>query len=356
MIPESVRAQIAQDSFVSAGKGIPWQKLFAKKTFSVGYLGGSVTQGFLKDHVQEIAYPALVSDALRKQGYAVRETVCAEAGMGSMHGNLLADETVIAAQPDLVFLEFAINETTLKPSVIAFESLLRKLLEMKNPPIVCLFLLRNANDYSCASFMIPMAEHYGLPYADLRRGINPAIERGGFVWQDYADEESHPNPEGHQLLADCLLYLLNRAREIPETPPASLPEPWLDVPFRNLRYLHPEADCACVETACPVVPRMNPYYPAAWEISKSNGGLQITCACRTLIVFYEQHHLPEYGSCQIAADGVPLRQPVLHGNSIYGWGNAKFAAAVQAKESGMHTVTLTPADGCFYVLGFGICE
>ena len=105
MITEPLYKQLAEASLCSVGEGIPWQRLFAKKHLTVAFMGGSVTQGYDAECV-----------------------LCAEAGMGTMQGNLLADQYVLARKPDIVFLEFAINETTLKPSVISFESLLRKLL------------------------------------------------------------------------------------------------------------------------------------------------------------------------------------------------------------------------------------
>lgn len=355
MIPETIRRQIAEASLHSLGEGIPWQRLLTKKPLKLGFMGGSVTQGFAGDAVRP-AYPAMVTDALRAQGYETETIVCAEAGMGTMQGNLLAEEYLLAHKPDLVFLEFAINETTLKPSVISFESLLRKILTQPEPPIVCLFLIRNINDYHCESFMLPIAEHYRLPCVRLRPGLNAALERGELQWADYGDAESHPNRDGHLLLAECLLHLFDAAKSQQDAAPLPLPEPWLEAPFCNLRYVHPAAACAAVRSQAEIVPREHPYFPTAWKLTQQSGAWRCEAVCRAMLIFYETNHLPEYGAVRITVDGEPLNPPVLQGNSIYGWGNARFVHAVSCESAVPHTIELTPTDGCFYVLGIGICE
>lgn len=354
MITETIRAQIAAASLHSLGEGIPWQRLLAKRTLKIGFMGGSVTQGFAGDAVHP-AYPAMVADALRAQGYDAEAIVCAEPGMGTMQGNLLAEEHLLAQKPDLVVLEFAINETTLRPSVISFESLLRKILTQPEPPIVCLFLIRNVNDYNCESFMLPMAEHYRLPCVRLRPGLNAALERGDLQWADYGDAESHPNTDGHLLLAQCLLHLFAAAKCAPDTAPMPLPEPWLEAPYRDLQYVHPAADCAFVQTDAEIVAREHPYFPAAWKLTQQNGTWRCETVCRALLIFYETHHLPEYGACRITVDGEPLNPPVLHSNSMYGWGNARFVQAVNSDSDALHTVELSAADGSFFILGLGLC-
>ena len=355
MISETVRQQIAAAAVHSVGAGIPWRTLLQKDTLRIGFMGGSVTQGFSVDHVMEGAYPARTVQALRESGKNAECIVCAEAGMGSMQGNLLAEEHLLAGKPDLVFLEFAINETTLRPSVLAFESLLRKLLTQPEPPVVCLFIIRNVNDYNCESFMLPLAAHYHLPCVRLRPGLNQAIEQNVLQWEDYADAESHPTADGHLLLADCLMQLFAAVRDLPDEAPLPLPEPWLGAPYLNLRYVHPAADCPYVQTDAALTGRNHPYFPAAWKLTEQQPHLEFRAECRALLIFYETHHLPEYGTCRISVDGEPINPPVLDSNSLYGWGNARFVAAVSGKESALHTVALEGTGGSFFVLGFGLC-
>lgn len=356
MISENIRREIAEQAVGSIGAGIAWSEILARKKLTIGFMGGSVTQGYQGLRIMSHAYPDYLADMLRAEGYEIETAICADAGMGCMAGNLLSDELIIPQKPDIVFLEYAINETTLPPSVMAFESLLRKLLRMPDPPAVCFLLLRSAQDYSCEGFMTEIAAHYALPYISLRKGINPILERGDLEWSEYADPESHPNEEGQQLLAECLLHMMHTLRSQPATPPRPLPDVWLDAPYENMRLLRPCEPCDCVRTNSPVIPNIHPHYPVLWAVNQENGGLEITVRCRVLVLFYLMHRLPEFGSAEISADGVPLKKPLLHSNSIYGWGNENHVIAVNEKEAGMHTVTLKPVEQNFFVIAFGICE
>lgn len=356
MITEALKKEIASGTLYSAGHGIAWHSLTEKQSLRVGFIGGSVTAGFAANAFHSGAYPELTVKGLCARGKDAECFVCADPGMNTMHGNLLADDMILCHKPDLVFLEFSINETTLRPSVAAFESLLRKLLTAPEPPVVCIFTIRNASGYSAESFMLPIAEHYGLPCVRLRPALNAALERNALTWADYGDMESHPTPDGQSLLAECLLHFWDTVSAMPDEEPLPLPEPWLDAPFTGLRFLRPAADCAAVSTDAPLVPRPHPYYAAAWRLTQETGALTVTAECSAMILFFETHSLPEYGSCRVSADGEPFSPPVLDSNSIYGWGNARFAVIISEETAAAHTVILEPENGSFYLLGIGICE
>ena len=108
MIPETLRQQIAGETLHSCGSGIRWHSLLNQPKLTVGMIGGSVTQGYSAAGFSVHAYPAAFAEGLRLLGYETDYHVCAEAGMGSMEGNLLADMQILAYKPDLVILEFAI--------------------------------------------------------------------------------------------------------------------------------------------------------------------------------------------------------------------------------------------------------
>lgn len=351
---EELRRQIAADTLVSCGEGIAWHALMQKSPLKIACLGGSVTQGYADNEVRwQTAFPAQLERALRARGIDTEMTVVAEPGIDSMICSMLAETDIIPHEPDLVFLEFAINDTTLRHNVHSFESLLRRMLLLPSHPAVCILMMRSAKGYSCESFMLPMAEHYGLPCISMRKGLEKPLESGAMQWTDFADGESHPHEEGHRLLTDCILHLLDTALAEPETAPKPLPEPWLDVPFLTLHRIVP-GTYPEIETGAPVVDTEEWFFRQAWELSGKKGcGMTIRMECRSVIVIFEVNNQPEYGSCRVTVDGVPMREP-LRSNSIYGWGNPYHMILLQAEETGMHTITLEPFGGMFRVLSFGV--
>ena len=95
MIPEKLRRQIAADALQSCGSGIRWHSLLHQNKLKIGMIGGSGTQGYSAGGFSPAAYPTLFADGLRELGYDIEAFVCAEAGMGSMEGNLLAESSLI---------------------------------------------------------------------------------------------------------------------------------------------------------------------------------------------------------------------------------------------------------------------
>jgi len=355
MISEKNGKTIAENTLLSVGSTVDWKSLLQKKELRIGYIGGSVTQGYANGDVYKKPFPALVRDELTRRGYTGTDFVCAAPGMNCMVGTLLADQFILEKKPDLVFVEFAINETTLRPSVHAFESLLRKLLTAEQAPAVCIVIMRNMSGYSCETYMAPIAGHYGLPCIVLRKGIDPLLEAQVISWQDFADEESHPNQEGHRVLADSILHLFDAAADAPEPERKPLPEPWLGAPFVRMQYRRTDM-LENVQTGSEIVRKDNWAFPNAYRIHPDTGDWSLTVTGTSLVLYYEIHCLPEYGDCEILLDGVPMNQPVLHGNSIYGWGNIFHCTVFQAAAAETHTVTLKPIDGSFYVMGVGVCE
>ncbi len=362
MIDASHRKEIAEKSVLSCGVNQPWKQLFAKKRISLGFMGGSVTQGYANYQYYAKAYPQMVVDALTAEGHEVDCHICATAGMGTLQANALVEREIIVHTPDIVFLEYAINETTLKYSVVSFESLVRRFVELSDPPIVVFLMLRSAKGYSCESYMQPIAEHYGLPSISLRAGINQPLADGKLEWSDYGDSESHPTEDGHRLLADCILALLDKAKSEPFSPllQKPLPAPWLDAPYRNMRFFE-AGEMDGITTDFVVAPKEYSYFHTLWIGDAAKGQtMTLDITCSALVLYYESHRIDTHGSARILLDGEPISHPlltqsVMHCNSIYGWGNAMPIEIFVHDTPQTHRVTLTPLENKTFLYGFGVC-
>lgn len=358
MIANEIRREIIENSLVSCGTDLPWQQFFQKKKLTVGFMGGSVTEGYAQYQIYQEAYPQMFIQGLKAQGYDTELVCCAAAGMDTLQGNMLSQREIIDKKPDLVFLEYAINETTLRHSVLSFESLLRKLLHGDQPPIVCILIVRSKAGYSCESFMRPIAEHYGLPCVSLPSGISAPLEDGRLVWEEYGDAESHPTPDGHHLLAECLLHMVEKARECKDFKPFVMPEPWLDAPFEQMQWLS-VGEIEGLHTNFSVEPREKAYYPTIWKGTAPDGEWILEIEAKAIVLMFEAHRIPGYGSAKVLVDGKEVSHPwmnqsIIHGNSIYGWGNAMPLVILDEDTSRPHRVTLNVVEQNFYLYGVGI--
>ena len=112
----------ARELNVRDGIGRSAAKLKAGGNFSIAYLGGSITmqKGWrdnFTDYLQK-KYPQA----------RIKGTCAGLAGTGSDVGVFRMDDEVLPANPDLLFVEFATNDTYINPSVIrkAMEGIVRK--------------------------------------------------------------------------------------------------------------------------------------------------------------------------------------------------------------------------------------
>ncbi|MBR5371867.1 MAG: hypothetical protein IK130_06605 [Oscillospiraceae bacterium] len=353
MIERSVIDSVAKDAQVSCGTSADWDSLMQKKDWKIAFLGGSVTCGYIAQHMQDRAYPQMVTETLKADGLEPELTLCAEPGMFTLQANMLLDTYVLPKKPDLVFLEFAINEMKIPPSVKSFESLIRRLLTLEKPPIVGVIILRSANDYSCENYMQEIAAHYGLPCINVRKGMNAAIEKGQMAFADYGDHESHPYEDGHRLIAECVMELLRRAKDCHDYQPAALPEPWIDPIYEPLHFDFPEDLPSC---GAEVIPLERTYFKSALHLTPEHPTWEITVTTTLAVVLYEMHSLPNYGYVNVYIDGKPPHismLAMLHSNSFYGWGNSVFSPAFwESKEPETHTIRLELVEGEFFILGF----
>lgn len=358
MTDPQIAARVAAQALFQTGSRVNWRQISKKKKLTLGFLGGSVTQGYIGGTVLERAFPQIFAEMLRARGQDVQTYVLAEAGMDTVTGNLLCESQLMQYHPDLVFIEFAINETTLRHSVLSFESLLCKLIERPEPPVVCLLLMRSANGYGCDSYMEPIAEHYGLPCVSMRRGLEPALDDGSMTWDEFADSESHPHLQGHELLAQCLMHLYEQGAASVPQPIPPLPEPWLGIPFRDLVGLLPGQETPLIITKSETVPCAVPYFPAAWKLTEETGAWEMAVCAKTLVLFYETDNDPKLGSCRILLDGVPLRHPMLdqgllRTESIYGWGNSRSIILLMDEQPTPHILRVEPVSESVYLLCAG---
>lgn len=213
-------------------------KCRAGKPVTVAYFGGSITE--------MEGWRNLTTDWLRAAypKAAITEVAASIGGTGSALGVFRLAKDVLSKDPDLVFVEFAVNDGDKPPRNIwrQMEGIVRQIWR-KNPRTDVVFCYTVAggifNEYAkgrynrSASAMEQVAAHYGIPSISL--GV-PAVElykKGGLVIsrgtfatavpkQDpeydrkvkelmagdtrllFANDGVHPRPEGHALYLEAV--------------------------------------------------------------------------------------------------------------------------------------------------------
>lgn len=205
---EQMHRDMVERSLLSLGNTYRFDNKIAKaadgETVTVAYLGGSITEGVGAPD-KESCYAKLSFDALSEVYGGNFEYVNAGvSGTPSILGNLRVQKDVLDYSPDIVFLEFAVNDGMEQIYKESYESLIRTILKQDNEPAVILLFTVTKTGHTCQPHMSELGEYYQLPMISVPDAIQPEIEAGRMTWEDYSADEAHPNAEGHKLVAEFI--------------------------------------------------------------------------------------------------------------------------------------------------------
>lgn len=201
--------------------------LEAGEPVTLATIGGSVTTGYAAQPPRERGWAALLARSL---GPKVRLVNAGVSGTDSAAGVQRLQAQVLDKSPDLVIVEFGVNDQWLDPAVrgSSYEAILRTLLTAKKPPaVVVLGLTQQGNQPRDATdLQLKLAAHYGLTALDFGRWMQARVDAGEDRWATLYDEPVHPNGAGHQRIALALAETLRAAARGPATTAApKLPDP-----------------------------------------------------------------------------------------------------------------------------------
>lgn len=201
------------------------QRLAAGEAVTLATLGGSITTGYAAQPPRERGWAAMLAKSL---GPKVKLVNAGVSGTDSAAGVQRLQAQVLDQSPDLVIVEFGVNDEWLDPAVrgSSFEALLRKLLGAPRPPaVVVLGLTQQGNQpRDAVDVQLQLAARYGLTALDFGRWMQTRVDAGEDRWAALYDEPVHPNATGHQRIALALAETLRAAARLPAAP-VPLPEP-----------------------------------------------------------------------------------------------------------------------------------
>ncbi|WDI43852.1 GDSL-type esterase/lipase family protein [Bremerella sp. P1] len=200
------------------GLGNVLAKLEAGETVRVAYLGGSITaaNGW-----------RVKTTAWLKEKYpdaTIEEIHAAIGGTGSDLGVFRLERDALRHKPDLLFVEFAVNDGGASPDRIwkAMEGIVRQTWETNPKTDICFVYtyrvnyeepLRKGECPQAASAMELLADHYGIPSVNFAKKIVELESDGKLTFQSDQPEEGkihfskdgvHPLDAGHEIYTEVL--------------------------------------------------------------------------------------------------------------------------------------------------------
>lgn len=223
-----VRAQLDYPIPIHRGNGLAntFAKLSAGQSITIAYIGGSVTEGAgWRDLVTdwfEARYPGKITEV--NAGWS---------GTGSLIGVMRFGRDVLAHDPDLVFIEFAVNDLPEDPLLFMernSEGFMRQ--AWAQDPLTDICFIETIAWYSEAAYLsgnLPgpvqahynACDHYGCPSVNVGWALYEHV-LAGTSWESLTinGDRVHPNAAGSQIYGDAVNAYLDseRLRAGPSTP------------------------------------------------------------------------------------------------------------------------------------------
>lgn len=327
----------------------------------IGFLGGSITQGSLSS-TPETCYAYLVYEWWKKS-FPNAAFSFVNGGIGgttSHYGGARAWKDVLCYRPDIVTVDFSVNDDANEFFEETYEGTLRRLLMAPSAPAVVVLnnvfydTGKNAQDYHNR-----IADHYGIPHVSIKDTIFPDVESGKIVRADITPDNLHPNDKGHRLVADEICKLLDSIKEelekedtegkiIETNDLASLPAPLTENAYEHSRLIQIQDNEAILDgfLVDPIEKKgMLDIFKNGWTAAHTNDKISFEIECSCLAVQYRKSVQQPVPKAKAVIDGDEAHAVILDGNFTEDWGDCLYLEPLlHHAEKKVHRIEITVTD------------
>ncbi len=366
----------------------------AGEEVTVGFIGGSITQGAGAIPINDNCYAFNAFKGfcdLAGRGYDdnVRYIKAGVGGTPSELGMIRYEKDVLDGEkytPDVMIVEFAVNDEGDETKGECYDSLVRKIYNSENKPAVILLFSVFVDGYNLEERLKCVGESYALPMVSTKKSVNDRFtlseEEGGVVTKNqFFYDMYHPTNIGHRIMADGLINMFRIAD-------SSEDEEDLDITgitppkggeFEKV-YL---VDRSNIDTATCITGysegsftghsdelqyverdrnlKGTPEFPDNWlydgTASEGYASFRATIRCSALLIVYMDSASIEVGTCEVYVDGEKKLEIDPH---IIGWGHCNAYIAHRggpAKEREIEIrIPEKDRNRRFTFLGFGVVD
>lgn len=309
---------------------------------TVGVIGGSITQGSLataNNGYGNIFYQWWT------EAFPDTKINFVNAGLGgttSYLGVHRIDKELLAYNPDVVVVEFSVNDSDSLFYKETYEDLIRRIMKQPNNPAVIQLFMTQENGTSAQAVHLHVGFWYNLPRLSYREMVLPEIEKGTFTWKDISPDNIHPNDRGHAMVGEILWRYLNsvyaKIDTITEevTPLEKEPqftESYIDATILDSLSITPTASEGFLSA------RKYDRFPNGWTTEGGDTSITFETEAQNIGILYLKTTDGLSGQYDVYVDGT--RVWTLDADFKGGWGNYPDTVEVyKSKEKLKHTIEI----------------
>ena len=325
---------------------------------TVAYLGGSITEGV---GMSETCYAKRSFNYFAQTfgtGSNVSYVNAGMSGTSSVVGLMRAQRDILDKNPDVIFLEFSVNDHPEEIYKKGYESLVKKCLTQENAPAVILIINRAKGGYSMQEQMSAIGRNYDVPVISMDDALTAAFADGTLTADHYFSDEYHPHAEGSALIADSIAYYYRQALKT-EHADASYTVPTTTVYGAEYASggIVPVSELSGLNAGSWKSDNSNTRFGYGYTFQKgsANTPMRFTTQGKGIFIVFKSNQNSSLGNLNVTVNG---KTATIKGNRNYAWGGADADIAYIANTSGTLEVSLAMenASSDFTIWGIGVVK
>lgn len=199
-----------------------YHALSEKRKLTIGYFGGSITEGSGASEPSKRSWRALTTSWFRQRypDCEIAEIQAAIGGTGSDLGAYRCRTDLLRGEPDLVFIEFAVNDHAKDEQLIlrSMEGIVRQIWHHNaNVDLVFVYTITKNMAETYEFDIAPrtlvlhqkIADYYEIPSINLGKKLWQYVGTGLSTWEELLPDAVHPSDKGYRLYADEMQRFLS---------------------------------------------------------------------------------------------------------------------------------------------------
>ncbi|MBR2660299.1 MAG: SGNH/GDSL hydrolase family protein [Clostridia bacterium] len=357
--------QALKDSVMSAGNNARLKKVIERaangEEITLATIGGSITEGAGAASYRECwaaRFRVRFGTAFGADKGANVNLVNAGVGgtpspFGWMrYGREIAGrvpETDSDGLPDVVVIEFSVNDWQEETGHRCYESMVKEILDAPNEPAVILLFAVFRNGFNLQEDLRKIGDRYGLMMVSIKDGFYAHVGKE-LTEKDFFFDEYHPTSLGHRIMTDCLMRAVTDAAEAETDEPQDTDvKPVYGTDFMGLKTIFGDTETGeyTVERGGFRSVDAASYHngPVGWVCGKNffhdakdpAEPLKVTGVFRKCLIAWKAVNDAAFGTAEILIDG-KVKRTVRGGDGK--WGQSEVILVLDEQEAAEHTLEI----------------
>ena len=333
------------------------------ENITIGAIGGSITEGAGATRYQECyayqTYQKFKEEYGSGDGSNVSFINAGVGGTPSTFGIMRYERDIVSrvtdldALPDIVLVEYAVNDYAEPTKHACYESLVKYILEQPNNPVVILVFAVFPDGFTLQNELKKVGTTYDLMMVSTKDAVFPYMDKQ-WTSKEFFYDIYHPTTLGHGIMADCIFNTIRTAadKEI------SAEDIKLDVPaaygteYVGIKTIFKDSYDEDINLSIGSFSENDPNAYANKPIGKiyeenfyhtsGTKSLTFTAYCKNLLLAYRAVNDATYGEIDIYVDGVKVK--TINGNTG-SWGQSVTELIFSNPTSAEHKMEIKMAEG-----------